>query len=311
MSFLAEFHFLRPLWLLVLPVAAWLWWRLRALTDPLAGWRALVERPLLDALTVGVHRRSRWRGVGLLAAWSAAILALAGPTWRAEPSPYSDDPVPVMVVLRAGESMSLEDVSPSRMERARLKVEDLADARKGQPLGLIAYAGSAHLVLPPTRDTSLVATMAAEVSPAIMPVGGDDLAGALELADRTLGGQGGSIVVIADTVGPENDPAIADFRSKHAVRVEFLAIARRGTPEIDALERAAAALDAGLTLLAPDDSDIETLVRAVARTPRAVGATGERARWAEDGWWLVPLVALLVLGSFRRERGRDAVERDA
>ena len=62
---------------------------------------------------------------------------------------------------------------------ARLKIADFAAERTGQPLGLVAYAGSAHLVLPPTRDTSVVATMAAEISPAIMPKRGDDLAGAL------------------------------------------------------------------------------------------------------------------------------------
>lgn len=306
MSFPGEFHFLRPLWLLTLPVVTWLWWRLRVLTDPLAGWRALLERPLLDALTVGVSRRDRWRGIGLLTAWLIAILALAGPVWRADPASYADDPVPVMVVLRAGESMGLEDLAPSRMERARLKVVDLATARRGQPLGLVAYAGSAHLVLPPTRDTSLVATMAGEISPTIMPVEGDDLAAALELADHSLGGEAGSIVVIADTVAPESESALADFRSAHAVSVRFLAVASRGTPELDALERAASALDADLTLLAPDESDVDSLVRATAHAPVAVGASGARARWAEDGWWLVPIVAILVLGSFRRERVRGA-----
>jgi Ca-activated chloride channel family protein len=311
MSNLAEFHFLRPLWLLAVPAAAWLWWRLRVLNDPLAGWRALIERPLLDALTVGVDRRRRWRGVGLLLAWLAAILSLAGPAWRPEPSPFADDPVPVMLVLRAGGSMDTEDLAPSRMERARLKVADLAAARPGQPLGLVAYAGSAHLVLPPTRDTSLVATMAGEITPEIMPIDGDNLAAALALADRTLGGQGGSIVVIADTVAPGDDPALAAFRSQHSGNLWFLAVARRGTPELDALEHAASTLDAGFTLLTPDDSDIEALVRAVARAPRSVGATGERVRWAEDGWWLVPLIAVVLVGSFRRERAREAMEHRA
>ena len=120
-------------------------------------------------------------------AWLLAVIAVAGPTWRPEPSPFADDPVPVMLVLRAGESMDLSDLAPSRMERARLKIADFAQQRKSLPLGLVAYSGSAHLVLPPTRDTSVVAAMAAEISPAVMPKPGDDLAGAIELAARTLG----------------------------------------------------------------------------------------------------------------------------
>ena len=139
------------------------------------------------------------REVSLLAGWLLALVAVAGPTWRPEPSPFADDPVPVMLVLRAAESMDQADLLPSRMERARLKVADFAAERKGQPLGLVVYAGSPHLVLPPTRDTDVVAKMAAEISPEIMPKPGDDLVGAIELATRTLGDAGGSIVVMTDT----------------------------------------------------------------------------------------------------------------
>ena len=31
MNSLGDFHFIRPAWLLLAPVATWLWWRVRAL----------------------------------------------------------------------------------------------------------------------------------------------------------------------------------------------------------------------------------------------------------------------------------------
>ena len=58
-----------------------------------------------------------------------------------EPFPFAVAPVPVMLVLNIGETMTLSDLSPTRMERARLKIFAFAQTRKGQPLGLIAYAG--------------------------------------------------------------------------------------------------------------------------------------------------------------------------
>ena len=209
MNSLADFHFIRPAWLLLAPVVIGIWWLARQSQDPLRGWRAMMDPELLAALTVGRAGRDRWRGAGLLAAWLLAVVAAAGPTWRPEPSPFADDPVPIMLVLKANETMEQADLMPNRMERARLKVADLAAERKGQPLGLVTYAGTAHLVLPPTRDTSLVATMAAEISPEIMPKEGDDLAGALQVAARTLGDKGGSIVVFADTVAESTGNAIA------------------------------------------------------------------------------------------------------
>jgi len=313
MTFLSDFHFIRPPWLLLAPVAVWLWWLGRKSQDPLRGWRAVMDHELLAALTVGrisnpsdrPAKPSGRNGIPsyfwlLLAAWLIAVVALAGPAWRPEPSPFADDPVPVMLVLRAGETMDLTDLAPSRMERARLKIADFADERKGQPLGLVAYAGSAHLVLPPTRDTSVVATMAAEISPAIMPRPGDDLAGALSIAAQTLGDAGGSVVVVADTVAEGNASALEQFRAQSRLPIHFLAVARADTPEQDAVDSAASQLGAVVTLMTADSEDVRSLVRSTSKASVAIGVAGESTRWAEAGWWLVPVLALFSLASFRR-----------
>jgi Ca-activated chloride channel family protein len=261
----------------------------------------MIDPALLGALTVGESKVARWRAVSLLISWSLGVVAVAGPTWRREPSPFADDPVPVMIVLKSAESMNATDLLPSRMERARLKVADFAEQRTGLPLGLIAYAGSAHLVLPPTRDTAVVATMAAEISPEIMPQVGDDLAAALQLAEQTLGESRGSIVVVADTVGNENQRALAEFRQQSRSALWILAVARPDTPELDALNQAAASLGAGVTTITPDSADIHSLVRRTAQAPVAISGADDGTRWAEAGWWLVPVLAALVLVSFRRD----------
>jgi Ca-activated chloride channel family protein len=192
------------------------------------------------------------------------------------------------------------------MERARLKIADFAAERRGQPLGLIAYSGSAHLVLPPTRDTSVVAGMAAEIGPAVMPRPGNDLAAALRLAARTLGESGGSIVVLADAAPTGAESVWREFRSEYASPVHFLAVARGDTPEWDTLSGAAAALGASITQLTPDSADVLSLVRRTAKAPVAVTAAAEGTRWAEAGWWLVPLLALFSLATFRRVHDADA-----
>jgi Ca-activated chloride channel family protein len=301
MMVLEEFHFIRPSWLLLLPVVLLLWWLERKANDSLRGWRGLIDPRLLGALTVGETTNNRWRGIGLLVAWLLGVIAVAGPTWRPEPSPFADDPVPVMIVLKAGESMNATDLIPNRMERARLKVADFANERRGLPLGLVAYSGSAHLVLPPTRDTSVVATMAAEISPEIMPKSGDDLAASLMLAEKTLGESRGSIVVVADTAGSDNLDALAEFHKQSRSPVCVLAIARSDTPELDALNKAATSLGASVTIMTPDSADIDSLVRRTAKAPVAVSSAGDGTRWAEAGWWLVPALAAVVLVSFRRE----------
>ena len=317
MTGLEHFHFLRPAWLLLLPVIGWLWWRVRRQQDPLRGWRGWMDGDLLAAMTVGgqgrqddpVGQTSQGLGAGgfgLLAAWLMAVLAIAGPTWRPEPSPFADDPVPVMLVLNAGETMNQSDLAPSRMERARLKIADFAAERRGQPLGLVTYAGSAHLVLPPTRDTAVVASMAAELGPDIMPRSGNDLAGALRLAARALGEAGGSIVVLTDSAPMGDESLWRAYREDLGWPVHFLAVVRPDTPEWDGLRNVAASLGASLTRLTPDAADVLSLVRRTVQAPVAVKTAEEGTRWEEAGWWLMPLLTLLALAPFRRVLDAEA-----
>lgn len=311
MNSLSNFHFLRPAWLAVIPVAVWVWWLLRERMDPLGGWRSLMDSELLAAMTIGNVDHSRRRGFALLVVWIIAAISLAGPAWWPEPSPFSDDPVPVMVVLKAGDTMQQTDLSPNRMERARLKALDFAKARGNEPVGLIAYAASAHLVLPPTRDTSVVGDMAVEVSPEIMPQQGDDLATALKLAIATLKDGGGSIVVMLDAVGSPDASELRELAESNRIPIQFLAVARENTPEIDSIREAAVVLSASVVLMTPGSEDVEEIAKAASGSPRAVSVAAEGVRWAEAGWWLVPVLAAMSLVGFRRETQRTVEEQSS
>lgn len=298
-------HFIRPGWLLLAPLAVALWWLWQRRSDPLRGWREQIAPDLLEALVVGRESIKSGNARWLLVAWLVAIVAIAGPTWRLEPSPFADDVTPLMILLKADVSMMQPDPAPSRLERARLKIADLGEARKGQPLGLIAYAGSAHLVLPPTRDTATVAQMAAEISPDIMPISGDRLDLALREAVRVLaeGQSGGGIVVLADAV--DTDPAaLAALRKEFSIPVQFLAINAPESSQSDSLRAAAKTLGADVEQIDVEGKDIAAIVRHAASAPIAKrGQQGER--WQEAGYWLVPLIGLIVLASFRREESEE------
>jgi Ca-activated chloride channel family protein len=298
-------HFIRPGWLLLAPLAVALWWLWQRRSDPLRGWREQIAPDLLEALVVGRESIKSGNARWLLVAWLVAIVAIAGPTWRLEPSPFADDVTPLMILLKADVSMMQPDPAPSRLERARLKIADLGEARKGQPLGLIAYAGSAHLVLPPTRDTATVAQMAAEISPDIMPISGDRFDLALREAVRVLaeGQSGGSIVVLADAV--DTDPAaLAALRKEFSIPVQFLAINAPESSQSDSLRAAAKTLGADVEQIDVEGKDIAAIVRHAASAPIAKrGQQGER--WQEAGYWLVPLIGLIVLASFRREESEE------
>ncbi|MEZ0170390.1 VWA domain-containing protein [Microvirga sp. TS319] len=302
-SALASFHFLRPWWLGLLVPAAFLWWHLRKGAAATSRWATVIDPAILRALTVGADRKSRLSPHDLLlAAWILGALALAGPTWKREPSPFADARPPVMIVLKVTPSMKTEDLPPSRLARAVQKLSDLVTAREGASTGLVAYAGSVHLVLPPTPDKDVVIAMAQALSPEIMPREGDSLAEAARLASAVLrdGGKGGSVLVMADAVSPDQ---AALMKSSGKLPVEATLWAALPPARLDAaddLASAASTLDALLQGMTPDRSDADAIARRLDRATANGDVAGEGERWHEAGYWMTPLLAFLALAWFRR-----------
>ncbi|TAJ87402.1 VWA domain-containing protein [Reyranella sp.] len=301
-AFFENFHLLRPWALLLLLLAVALWWASHRASDTMRRWRQVIDPELLKHLTVGDRARRALRPHHLLLVGAiVAIFAVAGPTWQRQPSPFAEQAAPAMIVLKVTPSMMTPDLAPTRLDRARQKIADLLKLRDGMPAGLIAYSGSAHLVLPPTPDRDVVTGMAAALSPAIMPREGDSLADAVKLATQVLrdGGQGGSILVVADNVAPGQAVVLKPLAG--GPPVILFAVAPPQFVAADAsLAAAVSALDAREVVATVDNQDVTTIARRLADAPGASVAAGEVVRWQEAGWWLTPLIALLVLLWFRR-----------
>lgn len=299
MEALANFHFVRPWWLLALLPALGLFELERRAADAGDVWKSRIDPGLLSHLLVGGEERRRLTpALLLLAAWIVAIVSVAGPAWQREPSPFADAKPPVVALVKVAPSMMASDLAPTRLDRARQKLGDLIKLREGAATGLIAYAGSPHLVLPPTADGDAVVAMAGALSPEIMPKEGDDLAAALALARSVLdgAGQSGSILVLSDSVPPS-----AQGLDAGGIPVTILAMAPQPILEKEqGLADAAKALGATVIDTSIDQSDIAAVAERLDRVGQPRDVTGEGSHWKEAGYWLLPLLALITLAWFRR-----------
>ena len=159
---MAEFHFLRPLWLLLLPVGAWLIWQLlRGRADE----RRLAQRRRRE---LAAARARRARGAARQparaasrrsSAWFVAIVALAGPAWERLPVPAFRSDEALVVALDLSRSMDAGDVEPSRLARAKLKLLDLLERRAAGQTALVVFSTHAFTVTPLTTDTRTIASL--------------------------------------------------------------------------------------------------------------------------------------------------------
>ena len=229
-------------------------------------------------------------------------LSLAGPSWKKEPSPFAEDIAGMFVLLKVTPSMMAEDVRPSRLERAKQKLSDLLEYRKDGVTGLIVYSGSAHLVMPLTRDGRIINIMVEGLEPGTMPVEGDALAGALEMADKLFKQSGwvGSMLVIADTVSPGQTSKINQEDREEGFPLQFLAVNALGAKLDRGMKEAADVLRAQITMLSVDASDVEGVNRRSESEVKSILAERSGERWKDSGYALVPLILLVSLFWARR-----------
>jgi Ca-activated chloride channel homolog len=296
---ITDFHFLRPWLLLALLPAALLWWALHRHADARQVWRGIVAPHLLPHLLSGEERRARFGPLELIAiGWLLGVLVTAGPSWRQMPSPFAEDTAALAIVVKVTPSMLTEDVQPSRLACAVEKIHDLLVQRAGAKTSLVAYAGTAHVVMPATTDAGIIETFAQALDPKIMPAEGDVAAKALRLAEQTLRDAGsGSILWITDSIAPEEVASLAAWRKTSRTPVRLFPPLPAGA-ELDAVERAGRAVDATAVQLAADHADVRTLARAAKFS--AVTIAGSGSRWEDGGYWFTPVLALLLLPFFRR-----------
>jgi Ca-activated chloride channel homolog len=317
---IADFHFLRPWWLLGLllpPIVLWLASRAGDYRDR---WRGMIAPHLLDHLVIAPDRHRHLRPAWIMTAvMTLAVLAVSGPAWQREAPPFVSDAASLVVAVDLSPTMDAIDISPSRLERAKLKIDDILAARKGARTAVVAYAGTAHLVVPLTEDDALIKTYTDALATRIMPKPGRDTAAALSLADELLKTDGSTGTILLMTDGIES--TAVDHIPNMANGVVVLGI---GTTEggvvkqadgsfltdaagsrlvtrldLDALKSFASKNGFPVATLTNDDADVRWIDRHVT-TNFTQQTAKEGDHWRDAGWWLLLPIAFLLAFSFRR-----------
>jgi Ca-activated chloride channel homolog len=307
-------HLLRPAWLwalLALPVLAWNWQRRRRRDQV---WRNAVDPQLLPHLLDGSATRHGLAGLAVQClAWTLAVLALAGPSWRSsEQALQPVAGVPLVLALELSPATMAGDLPPSRLLQARARIASLLRQRSGEPTALVAYADDAFTVAPLSDDTANIALFLDALAPDIMPVEGSRASRAIDHGVRLLARGGharGDILLLAgDADGDAIAAAVRAVAAGHRVSVLGMGTAggaayRRGDGGIAQARLDADALQALATAGGGHYVDWNGDALAALSTARAASgdATASGVRmWRDEGYWLLLPLMLLGLLAFRR-----------
>ena len=321
---LSAFHFLRPWWLLAVPLALLLLWLGRA-QGGRVDWGSTIAPALLPYLIVNAPGSRGPRPIHAVAALlMLGGIAAAGPTWQQDLPPFLDNQAPLIVAVDLSPSMDAADVPPSRLQAAKHKLHDLLARRAGAKTGLIAYAGSAHLVLPPTDDPSLVDLFIQSLSTELIAAPGKDAVGAINVAASVLKSTqaGGTVLLVTDGADTSQLPQVEQLAKAADFQILVLAAGAsdggvlrdaRGQPRMDkdgkpvlgtfdagAIKQLADAARAPLGSLTLNDDDLDWVTLHAQRHFQDVQNAGQAVHWKDVGYWLCWPLAILALLCLRR-----------
>ena len=321
-------EWLRPLWLLAVPVLAWLLWRLWHRERQSGRWQLLLPAAFHQALLKGGSGRSSklpWLALGL--AWLLAILALLGPSWQRVEQSNQKPADPLVVLLELTPQMLATDGRPNRLEQTRRKLLDLLEARRDAQTAIIVYAGSAHSLVPLSDDLATSRNLLEALKPSLMPEPGRraDLAvaRALQLLDQAQLGQG-RLLLIGSALDEEERSGIQQALQKRSVPLLVLGVgSREGAPvaqedgsflkdsrgailiprlDVRSLRETAEAHGGRYAAMRLDDEDLRRLgLLEGTQTMRAAGEPTLLDSYVDQGYWL--LLPLLLLAACAGRRG--------
>jgi Ca-activated chloride channel family protein len=322
---LGDFHFLRPFWLLLVPFGAllpWLWRRSHALQRRLRG---NIAEHLLAHLLITPQDRPRLRPVHLACVLLIlGAVAAAGPTWEQDRPDFLQNRAPLIIAIDLSPSMDASDVAPSRLEAAKHKLRDLIQRRAGARSSLIAYAGSAHLVLPPTDDPALLDTFIQALSTDLISKPGKDVGAVIEQAKRLLAAEKtpGTLLLITDGADNTQLNGLDKLLNDSPLQVMILAVGSadggiildaNGQPRTDsngrpalgsfdpaALKQLASAVDAPLGSLTLNDDDLDWIESHAQQHFQAASDEQRELHWKDAGYWLCWPLLLIAFFSVRK-----------
>ncbi|WP_027148509.1 vWA domain-containing protein [Methylobacter tundripaludum] len=324
---IAEFHFIRPYWLLaVLPYLAILVLMLRNKLSQ-GNWSAVCDAALLPyLLQEKAVNQSRWPITAGAIAALLAIIALAGPTWERLPSPVFRNDSALVIALDLSRSMDAADIKPSRLIMARYKIADILKQRKDGQTALLVYAGDAFTVTPLTDDTETIESQLSALNTDIMPSQGSNTASALEKAVelfKQAGLQKGRILLVTD--GVDMDKTLAAVKTLDKYQLSILGVGtddgapialpeggflkdERGNivvPKLNSsdLEKLAQAGNGVYQTITANDADIQTVLASMDRSVQQQGKQNDNLlldQWADKGPWLLLLALPLAALTFRK-----------
>lgn len=155
------------------------------------------------------NSRRIWKAVLTSLVYIFLIIAISGPQIGTRLEDVKREGLDIIVALDVSLSMSAEDISPNRLEKAKYEINKLIDLLNGDRIGLVAFAGIAHVQCPLTLDYSAARLFLSLMDLNLIPQPGTAIGDAIRTATKAFNQKERKhkvLILITDGEDHDSDP---------------------------------------------------------------------------------------------------------
>lgn len=153
--------------------------------------------------------RRNLKMVLLIISYIFFVIALANPQIGTKLEEVTREGVDIIVAIDVSESMHAEDIKPNRLEKAKHEVGKLIDLLQGDRIGIVAFAGMAHVQCPLTLDYSAANLFLDIIDTDLIPQPGTAIGTAIRTAVKAYNSEERKhkvLILITDGEDHESEP---------------------------------------------------------------------------------------------------------
>lgn len=186
--------------------------------------RRMGDKELIQSLTAQISPFRRQVKIILwLISFAMLIFALARPAWGVEQEVIQTEGLQIVFAIDISRSMDANDVSPSRLSRARLDVLDMLNELEGNDIGIVLFAQEAFSYMPLTYDYTAAEIFIEGISTSMVTFQGTNIPVAIERAMGAFETRSQAqkiIILMTDGESHEGDAIIsAQLASEESIRI--------------------------------------------------------------------------------------------
>lgn len=156
------------------------------------------------------------------------VFTLARPQMGSKVETVKKEGVEIEVVLDVSNSMNAKDISPTRLEKAKMLLSKLVDDLDNDKVGLIVFAGDAYTQIPITSDFVSAKMVMSSINTGIVPSQGTAIGRALDLASNSFTQDVNTekaIILITDAENHEDDAvSVAKSVAEQGIKVHVVGV---------------------------------------------------------------------------------------